>query len=78
MKLSDTGSVKQYKNRGRFVDPNFRSKTRTRTVGVRFLLRSLGATIRPLFLPHPYFGGLKHLFRVPAARSFPSGLYLHP
>lgn len=60
------------------MDHNFRHKTRTRTVRVRFLWRSFGARIRTLFLFLSFSGALKHLFRVPAARSFPSGLYLHP
>ena len=78
MGLSEVGSVKQYQSRGRYVDPNLRHKSGTRTVGVPFLWRIFGATIWPLFLALPFSGGLKHLFRVPAARSFPSGLLLHP
>ena len=66
------------KKRGRNVDHNFRHKTRTRTVRVRFLWRSFGARIRTLFLFLSFSGALKHLFRLPAARPFPSGLYLHP
>lgn len=60
------------------MDPNLRIKTRTRTVGVRDFLRIFGATIRPHFWASSFSGWLKHLFRVLAARSFPSVLHLHP